>query len=132
MNDDPFENRLQLIYDLLMDEVFERGRRCQMLDQKVEQLKRDDMGLSSLISIIYTTPLLSHPILEPKLDALYQSLAKKDAQIYVERINKAKKQAQRYLLSWRLKGFDLKAFADLSLHGKDNVLKCIRNYNPEA
>lgn len=29
-------------------------------------------------------------------------------------------------------GFDLKAFADLSLHGKDNVLKCIRAYNPEA
>lgn len=69
---------------------------------------------------------------ETKLDALYQSLAKKDAQIYAERIQKAKKQPQRHLLLWRLKNFDLKAFADLSLHGTDNVLRCIRSYNPEA
>lgn len=86
MNDDPFENRLQLIYEISMDEVFERERRFQMLDQRVEQLKRDE-GLA-----------------KSKSEALYQSLAKKDAQIYVERINKAKKQAQRHLLSWRLKG----------------------------
>lgn len=26
----------------------------------------------------------------------------------------------------------MKAFADLSLHGAENVLKCIRAYNPEA
>jgi hypothetical protein len=63
---------------------------------------------------------------------LYQSLAKKDAQIYAERIDKAKKQLQRHLLSWKLKGFDLKAFADISLHGTENVLKCIKSYNPEA
>jgi hypothetical protein len=131
MNDDPFENRLQLIYEISMDEVFERERRCQMLDQKVEQLKRDDTGLSSKTCYLLIC-LILYTYLESKLDALYQSLAKKDAQIYVERINKAKKQVQRHLLSWRLKGFDLKAFADLSLHGKDNVLKCIRSYNPEA
>lgn len=74
----------------------------------------------------------NHFCLEAKLDALQQSLAKKDAQIYAERIMKAKKQQQRHLLSWRLKNFDLKAFADLSLHGKENALRCIRSYNPEA
>uniref|UniRef100_A0A183BTF5 Fmp27_GFWDK domain-containing protein n=1 Tax=Globodera pallida TaxID=36090 RepID=A0A183BTF5_GLOPA len=103
LDDDPLEIQLQNIYEVQMDEVFERERRKQILDSKVAQLKKED-------------PFFPNT----KVDALYRSLVRQQLQ------------ERRPLFQWALDDVEARAVADPTLHGRDSMLTCIRNFNPES
>uniref|UniRef100_A0A1I7WTM7 Zf-primase domain-containing protein n=1 Tax=Heterorhabditis bacteriophora TaxID=37862 RepID=A0A1I7WTM7_HETBA len=108
MEDDPFENLLQTSHELKEDEI------C----------------------------------LESKMDELYASLLKKNSAIYVERWKKAGGNVRRHvyqlavfalkiiiliyrsLFVTRWTSWEIRAFADISLHGTDKCIQLIHEFDP--
>uniref|UniRef100_A0A0N5AL93 Fmp27_GFWDK domain-containing protein n=1 Tax=Syphacia muris TaxID=451379 RepID=A0A0N5AL93_9BILA len=113
INDDPFEVQLHSNYELMADEVYECERRRQMLDQRLETRKQ--------------WPLLPGTA----TDEIRRSLLEKNAEIYIERSKKSPP-LRNHLLQWTMCNLEIRAYADRSVHGKDNCVRLMESFNPEA
>ncbi|XP_015524843.1 protein KIAA0100 [Neodiprion lecontei] len=117
VRDDPFEVRLRDNYELLEDEYKESLKRQAMLDSKVQELCRAHLLLP-----------------QGKVDELYASLNKKNAEIYVQRW----KQMQRAgpvrtrLCAWTMQDLEIIILADPTIHGTEKAVKALREMDPES
>lgn len=107
IGDDPFETKLRNNYELLVDEHIESEKRKQMLNEKIDQLRRKNF------------------LSDAKLDELREALAKKDADIYIQRHKQlySKPVGLRHkLFTVEATGLHIQTAADLSFTGYDKLV----------
>ncbi|KAL6732843.1 hypothetical protein Aduo_003559 [Ancylostoma duodenale] len=112
LEDDPFENLLQMSHELKEDEVYECERRRQMLSERLLALKKSN-------------PLMP----QARIDELFALLQEKNSAIYVERWNKAGN-IKRPLFVSKWVDFELRVFADPYLHGSEKCVQLIQEFDP--
>ncbi|XP_043472200.1 protein KIAA0100 isoform X2 [Leptopilina heterotoma] len=117
MSDDPFEVRLRDIHELLEDEYKESLKRQAMLAAKVEELCRTHFLLP-----------------EEKVEKLYTSLDKKNAEIYVQRWKQMQRAgpSRTCLFAWTMKDLEILALADPSIDGIERATKAIQEMDFET
>ncbi|CAI5438875.1 unnamed protein product [Caenorhabditis angaria] len=112
LEDDDFENRLKFSHELKEDEVYESERRSQILEERLMQLKKN-------------IPLIPNEILEQ----LIESLNEKNSEIYIERWKRSDFNKKPLFCSiW--KGWNMRAFADITLHGTEKCLELMKLFDP--
>ncbi|XP_052234314.1 protein KIAA0100-like isoform X2 [Dreissena polymorpha] len=117
IGDNPFEVKLGDNYELMKDEYLECEKRRNVLDQKVQTLKKG-YGI-----------IPAH-----KIEEVYASLDKSSSDIYIQRSR------QLYLITpprsklftWLMEDVEIVALADTSIHGKDNVVANMRDVDPDS
>lgn len=116
MSDDAFEVKLRDNYELLEDEYQESLKREQMLDAKVAELSKTHLSMQA-----------------SKIEELYKSLRRKNAEIYIQRSKQMSKQspARTRLLAWSLKDIRVISLADPSIHGAENVVRVMTEVDPD-
>lgn len=116
MTDDPFEVKLRDNYELLEDEYQESLKREQMLDAKVAELAKTHLSMPA-----------------SKIEELYESLRRKNAEIYIQRSKQISEQLppRTRLLAWSIKDVRIISLADSSIHGAENVVKVMSEVDPE-
>lgn len=117
IGDDPFEVKLRDNYVLLVDEYHESIKREQLFRQKIQEMCADRLLLPA-----------------ETLAELHASLVKKNSEIYIQRskkINEAGPVRTR-LFAWILTDLEIMAMADPSIHGKDNVIRQIRETDADS
>ncbi|XP_054012665.1 protein hobbit [Hylaeus anthracinus] len=117
VSDDPFEVRLRDNYELLEDEYKESLKRQAMLDAKVQVLCRTHLLLP-----------------QDKVEELYASLNKKNAEIYVQRWKQMQRAgpARTRLFAWSMLDLEILILADPSINGTENATKAIREMDAET
>lgn len=112
LEDDEFENRLKLSAQLKEDEVYESERREQLLEERLFNLKK-------------TAPFLSKEMIE----AIKNSLIEKNSEIYIERWKMTEvSDSPLFLSKW--KGWNMRAFADVTLHGTEKCIQMMKAFDP--
>ncbi|PIO66614.1 hypothetical protein TELCIR_11665 [Teladorsagia circumcincta] len=112
LEDDFFENLLQMSHELKEDEVYECERRRQMLKDRLLTLRK-------------ANPLIP----QTRIDELFAMLLEKNSAIYIERWNKAGN-AKRPLFVSKWVDWDLRAFADETFHGTEKCVDFIHEFDP--
>ncbi|XP_070572768.1 bridge-like lipid transfer protein family member 2 isoform X2 [Ptychodera flava] len=118
LTDDTFEVKLGDNYELMRDEREESQRRKELLDNKVAELRQ------------------AHGELLPakKIEELYDSLDRKNVDIYMKRSKQLYKTTpmRQALLTWTLQQLEFTALCDETLHGKDNIVRQLRDIDSES
>ncbi|OXU27590.1 hypothetical protein TSAR_008120 [Trichomalopsis sarcophagae] len=117
VSDDPFEVRLRDNYELLEDEYKESLKRQKMLDAKVQELCRAHLLLP-----------------QGKVEELYTSLNKKNAEIYVQRWKQMQRAgpARTRLFAWTMLDLEIIALADPSIHGLERATRTIQEMDSDS
>ncbi|CAG9838728.1 unnamed protein product [Diabrotica balteata] len=116
MSDDPFEVKLRDNFELLEDEYNESLKRQKMLKDKIADL------------------LKTHLHMAGKVEELYATLKKKNADIYVQRsklMYKAAPQRTR-LFAWHMTNVEILILADPTIHGRENVIRTMREIDHDT
>ncbi|CAG5125824.1 unnamed protein product, partial [Candidula unifasciata] len=116
MSDDPFEVKMGLNYELLKDEGNESKKRREVMDAKLMELQKKQF------------------IPVNKREELYASLDKKSAEIYIQRSQQLYRATpvRSQLCTWLMEDLYITALADTSFHGKENVLKHMKEIDKES
>ncbi|XP_015914174.1 protein hobbit [Parasteatoda tepidariorum] len=117
LEDDPFEVKLRDNFELLEDEYHESLKRKKMLDEKIETFRRTNLLLP-----------------DEKINLLYSKLAKKSAEIYIQRSQQLyqKGSMRTSLCTWFFEDIDILAIADTSYHGTERVIHWMKQLDPES
>nr|CAD7259627.1 unnamed protein product [Timema shepardi] len=117
MSDDPFEVRLRDNYELLEDEYKESLKRQKMLDMKVAELCKAHLLLPA-----------------GKVEELYASLNKKNAEIYIQRSKQMSRAAppRTRLFAWLMNDIQVLSLADPSMHGAENAVRVMTEIDPDS
>lgn len=117
LGDDPFEVKLRNNYELLEDEFNESLKRKKMLDEKIENFRKTHLMLPA-----------------SKVNELYATLTKKNADIYIQRSKQlySGSSLRSHLVLWHFEMLEVLALADPSFHGTQRVVDLIQQLDPES
>lgn len=107
LSDDPFEVKLRDNFELLEDEYNESLKRQKMLKEKIAELTKTHLHLPA-----------------GKVEELYASLKKKNAEIYVQRSKQmlVAGPPRTRLFAWSMTDVEVMILADPAIHGTENVI----------
>ena len=74
-----------------------------------------------------------YPFLAHKLEEVYAQLDKSSSDIYIQRCKQLYQitPPRTKLMTWVMEGVDIVALADTSIHGKENVVKNMREIDAD-